>query len=89
MHSRKDGKDGICALVINNSLTEATTVALPKDADVYALAGEGGSMRATVMTLNGSPLVLGDDWALPELNPVSAGAGEYSVAPGSCVFFVL
>ena len=89
VHSRKDGKDGICALVINNSLTDATTVALPKDADVYALAGEGGSMRATVMTLNGSPLVLGEDWTLPDLAPQKAWAGEYSVAPGSCVFFVL
>ena len=76
-------------MVINNSLTDATTVALPKDADVYALAGEGGSMRATVMTLNGSPLVLGDDWALPELAPDAVAAGEYTVAPGSCVFFVL
>ena len=29
-HSRKDGKDGCVYLVINNSLTDAATVNLPK-----------------------------------------------------------
>lgn len=57
-HSRKDGKDGVVYLIINNSLTESTTVELPKDADRYTLAGENGNVRATVMTLNGKPLVL-------------------------------
>ena len=89
VHSRRDGQPGICALVINNSLTETTTVKLPKAADVYALSGEGGSMRATVMTLNGNPLVLGEGWALPDLTPVSAAPGEVTVAPGGCTFFVL
>ena len=57
-HSRKDGKDGVVYLIINNSLTESTTVELPKDADRYTLAGENGNVRAAVMTLNGKPLVL-------------------------------
>ena len=57
-HSRKDGKDGVVYLIINNSLTESTTVELPKDADRYTLASENGNVRATVMTLNGKPLVL-------------------------------
>ena len=49
---------GVVYLIINNSLTESTTVELPKDADRYTLAGENGNVRAAVMTLNGKPLVL-------------------------------
>ena len=41
-HSRKDGKDGYCYLVINNSLTEETTVSLSSDAELYSLGGESG-----------------------------------------------
>lgn len=88
-HSRKDGKDGVVYLVINNSLTDSTTVTLPKEAERYTLAGENGNMRATVMTLNGKPLVLGENNSLPELAPVKQAAGETSLAPGSCTFFVL
>ena len=66
-HSRKDGKDGVVYLVINNSFTESTTVELPKDAVRYTLAGENGNMRATVMTLNDRPLVLGEGNTLPSL----------------------
>ena len=40
-HSRKDGKDGVVYLVINNS-AEATTVQLPKDAALYTLTGKDG-----------------------------------------------
>lgn len=87
-HSRKDGKDGVAYLVINNS-NEETTVELPKDAEVYALGGEGGKLRSTVMTLNGNPLVLGEENALPDLSPVTLKAGVASVAPGGCTFFVL
>lgn len=89
VHSRKDGKDGVVYLVINNSMTQATTVTLPKEAERYTLEGEKGNMRATVMTLNGNPLVLGENNALPELKPVTQAAGEVSLAPGSCTFFVM
>lgn len=89
VHSRKDGKDGVVYLVINNSMTQATTVTLPKEAERYTLEGEKGNMRATVMTLNGNPLVLGENNALPELKPVAQAAGEVSLAPGSCTFFVM
>ena len=74
-HSRKDGKDGVVYLIINNSLTESTTVELPKDADRYTLAGENGNVRATVMTLNGKPLVLGGNNTLPDLTPEKQAAG--------------
>ena len=88
-HSRKDGKEGVVYLVINNSLTEATTVELPKSAERYTLAGEGGNVRAAVMTLKGKPLVLGAGNSLPELTPAAQEAGTVTLAPATCTFFVL
>ena len=86
--SRKDGKEGVAYIAINNSKTEVTTVELCKDAVRYTLDG-GDSMRSTVMYLNGKPLTLGENDELPELvgEPVSAGTVE--LAPGSCTFFVM
>lgn len=89
VHSRKDGKDGVVYLIINNSLTDTTTVELPKDAERYTLAGENGNMRATVMTLNGKPLVLGENNTLPEMEPAAEKAGTIELAPGTCTFLVL
>ena len=87
-HSRKDGKDGCVWLVINNSLTETTTVQLPKEATIYTLAGKDG-IRSKIMTLNGRDLVLGENDALPDLQGKTVAAGAVEVAPGSCTFFVL
>ena len=88
-HSRKDGKDGVVYLVINNSMTESTTVELPKEAQRYTLAGQDGNIRSTVMTLNGKPLTLGAQNALPEMEPETQAAGTVTLAPGTCTFFVL
>ena len=87
-HSRKDGKDGVVYLVINNSLTETTTVELPKDAQVYALTGDS-KIRSRTMLLNGRPLILGENDALPSLEPASVPAGTLEVAPGGCTFIVI
>ncbi len=86
-HSRKDGKDGCVYLVINNSLTETTTVELPKEAQMYALTGNG-KLRSRTMLLNGKELVLGENDELPELTGVSV-SGKVEVAPGGCTFFVI
>lgn len=86
-HSRKDGKDGYVYLVINNS-NETTTVELPKEAQVYALTGNG-KMRSRTMLLNGRELVLGENDELPCLCGKTANAGTLEVAPGGCTFIVL
>ena len=86
-HSRKDGKDGYVYLVVNNDLENAVTVALPGEAQLYALAGRDG-MRSSVMTLNGVDLVAGEKGELPQLTGVAV-SGEVTVAPGSCAFIVL
>ncbi|MBE6955136.1 MAG: beta-glucuronidase [Ruminococcaceae bacterium] len=85
-HSRKDGKDGVAYLVINNS-QEVTTVELPSEAEVYALTGNG-KLRSRTMCLNGKELLLGENDALPELTGVKA-TGTVEVAPGGCTFIVL
>ena len=62
---------------------------LPKDGTVYALAGKDGNKRATVMTLNGRDLVLGENWELPDLSGAPVSAGTLEVAPMSCTFLVV
>ena len=86
-HSRRDGKDGYVYLIINNSLTNTTTVELPKEAVKYTLDGNG-NMRNTVMYLNGKPLTLGENDELPECIG-EAVSGTVELAPGSCTFFVI
>ena len=86
-HSRRDGKEGCVYLVINNS-KEVTTVELPKEAEVYALTGNG-KLRSRTMCLNGRELVLGENDALPCLCGETVPAGTLEVAPGGCTFVVL
>lgn len=87
-HSRKDGEEGVVYLVINNSLTETTTVELPKETERYTLSGNG-KIRSRVMLLNGEQLLLGENDELPNLAPVVQPAGKVELAPGTCTFFVL
>ena len=87
-HSRKDGKEGIAYLVINNSWTESTTVELPKEAVRYVLNGNG-NMRSPIMYLNGKALTLGENDELPVMEGETVEPGTVEIAPGECVFFVL
>ena len=86
-HSRKDGKDGYCYLVINNSKKSVTTVELPEGATCYTLAGLDG-MRSGVMTLNGRALKPDENDQLPDLSGESV-SGSLELAPGSCAFITV
>ena len=86
-HSRKDGQEGYAYLIINNS-NEATTVELPKEAQVYALTGNG-KLRSRTMLLNGRELVLGENDALPCLCGETVAAGTLQIAPNGCTFIIL
>lgn len=86
-HNRKDGKEGYSYLLINNSLTDATTVELPSEATLYELSGNG-NMRNKTMYLNGMPLILGENDTLPSLDGKKV-SGTISIAPGSCAFIVI
>ena len=85
--SRKDGKEGCVYLVINNSLTDKTTVNLPKEALCYSFSGNG-NMRSTTMYLNGKALTLGENDTLPEMEGVAV-SGTIELAPGSGTFLVM
>ena len=86
-HSRKDGKEGYCYLVINNSKRSVTTVELPENATCYTLAGLDG-MRSGVMTLNGLALKPDENDQLPDLSGESI-SGSLELAPGSCAFITV
>ena len=86
-HSRKDGKDGVVYLIINNS-AEATTVELPKEAVRYTLSGNG-RLRSRTMLLNGNELKLGENDELPALDGVQQAAGAVELPPQTCTFLVL
>ena len=85
-HSRRDGKDGVAYCIINNSETEATTVELPKSAEVYKLHAD--TLRATVMKLNGKELVLGENNEVPEMAPVVM-EGTLTLEPATIAFVVM
>ena len=61
---------------------------IPKEAEVYALTGNG-KMRSRTMLLNGVELTLGENDELPAFTPVKAEAGKLEVAPGRCTFILL
>lgn len=88
-HSRRDGQPGKVYLIINNSTAEPLQVTLPADAVRYTLAGQDGSLRATVMTLNGKPLTLGEGDTLPDLSGAPQSAGTFELAPCTCTFLVV
>lgn len=77
-HSRRDG---FAYLIVNNSLTEATSVKLPGEAEVYVLSG-GGDIRSPIAYLNGNPLTLNDRAGLPQMNGQRVEAGNFELAPG-------
>jgi hypothetical protein len=86
-HSRRDGKEGVAYLILNNSTTDTTTVTLPCAAERYTLSAD--SLRADTMLLNGQPLVLDENDRLPALTPVQAKAGTLELAPATATFLVL
>ena len=61
-------------------------------AHVYAQSrkdGKDGNKRATVMTLNGRDLVLGENNELPDLSGDAVAAGTIELAPMTCTFLVI
>lgn len=86
-HSRKDGKDGIAYLVINNSRTDNTVVELPSESEVYLLKGKTG-LRSRTMLLNDTELVLDEHDNLPPMEGVKA-SGNIELEPGNCAFILL
>lgn len=74
-------------LIINNSLTEAAMVKLPKEAERYTLSAE--TMRSSAMQLNGKKLSVSGTSEIPALAPEHQSAGIVALSAGSCTFLVL
>ena len=89
VQSYKQDPSKKCYLIINNSETETTTVETPNDGLIWVLAGKDNVKRATVMTLNGKDLVLGENWELPDLSGAPVAAGKIQLAPMTCTFLVV
>jgi hypothetical protein len=87
-HSRKDGREGYCYLIINNSLTDEMTVHFDKQVELFPLAGKDG-MRSKVMCLDSRPLQYDADGTISILEGRKSPEGRYYLAPGSCMFVVI
>lgn len=86
-HSRKDGKDGVVYVVINNSVTEVTTVELPKASKCYILSSR--ELRSPEIMLNGAVLKMVDDNTIPVFIPVEQSAGTMQIEPATVAFLVM
>lgn len=86
-HSRKDGKDGMAYMIINNSTSNGTTVVLPGEAEIYTLSAE--SLRSSEIMLNGKVLESGEDGRLPELIPDIRCAGKMTLEPCTVTFILI
>lgn len=86
-HSRRDGKEGAAYVLINNSLTEATTVNLPSPAQRYTLSAQ--KLRSLQVLLNGKALAYDSENGFPQLAPVQESAGTIALAPATVTFLIL
>ncbi len=85
-HSRKDGKEGLTYLVINNSLENSVCFSTPNGADVYELSGNG-NIRNTKIYLNGNKLDFEKKENIPDIKG-EYKSGEIEIQPGGCAFLV-
>lgn len=86
-HCMLDTPGGVTLLAINNSPTERRVLRLPLGGGRYVLAAD--DVQATEVSLNGLPLTLGADGALPTLVPDPFLAGDVTVEPTTITFLVL
>ncbi len=84
-HSRKDGKNGICYIVINNSRKESTLANVP-DCLQYMLTSD--EIRGMDIQLNGEVLQMKDEKTMPEITGKVIKSGVVELPPCSVTFFV-
>ncbi len=84
--NRKDGKDGVCYVCINNSQTEALFLEVP-DCVQYTLSSN--KLRSERIFLNGQELKMVNDTTLPELSGQTVAAGMLELAPCTITYLVV
>ena len=86
-HSRKDGKPGYAYVVINNSKTDATTIELPKDGELYLLDSE--KLRVQEIRVNKEAVKPADGEDMPEITAKSVGKGALEIPAASVAFVIV
>ena len=86
-HSLRDHAGGVALLVINNSKTKTTSIALPIPAERYTLTAS--KLESKDVQLNGHSLELQPNDALPKLEGTHVAAGKVDFAPASITFLAV
>ncbi len=86
-HCTPERPGSVTLLAINNSLTKRSAVRLPVGGERYTLSAD--RLQAMQVSLNGHPLGLGTDDALPTLSPASFPPGTVRLEPATLTFLVL
>lgn len=85
-HSRRDGKEGVVYMILNNSLTDTVSAELPQAAERYTLSA--AELRSKEIMLNGKVMNYIDGKA-PELIPIAEPAGTIELPPATVTFLVM
>lgn len=85
-HSRKDGKPGVCYVLINNSREEETIVHVPEGVR-YTLSAD--ALRSQEIKLNDQPIIAGENGEIPELNGEETKAGTIVLKPCTITYYVV
>ena len=86
-HCLRGVSGGVALLVINNDREQARTITVPTSSLRYTLRAP--ELQSTRVALNGKPLALGRNDALPLLSGQPARAGDLSFEPASITFLAL
>lgn len=85
-HSRKDGREGVAYLIVNNSLEDEVRVELPGKAEYYTMSAE--SLRSGRVMINGQVMPT-QGTEFPEVKPVTVNAGTVELAPATVTFVLV
>jgi len=83
-HCLRGRAGGVALLVINNSRTQATAIQMARPSERFTLSAH--PLESTEIALNGAPLALGANDALPVFRGLQVAAGQMTFAPGTITF---
>ena len=86
-HCMRGHLGGVTLAAINTSRTEAASIELPLAGERYTLTAQ--PLESEQVLLNGRPLTLGANDALPELRGVDVRAGQMALAPSTITFVTI
>lgn len=84
-HSRKDGKQGICYIIINNSKEDRTVLQVPA-CTCYTLSSD--ALRSREIKLNGEWIRAGENGEIPELKGRETPTGTLVLEPCTITYLL-